>query len=395
MSGLPHTTAVDRVDVLGFHARVLERRQDLVDDLVILAESETPSDDLNLLAQGVKCLEGWIVDKLGDPVGRTLHRSTEHGSMLVLDYPGSGARPVVGLGHYDTVFDAGTLQSWPVEVAGDRITGPGVFDMKGGLVQLVWAMWVLAESGVPRPPMRLVLNGDEEIGSPFSRSLLEEASAGAAAVLVFEASVDGRVKTARKGVGLFDVTAHGIESHAGLDPEAGASAIGEIARVITTLHDGADLARGTSINVGILHGGTRANVVAGRARASLDIRVSTQDEQERVDQLLTMLTPRDDRVRLEISGAWNRPVMPRTDNIAHMYALARATAARMGVELCEASVGGASDGNFVAALGVPVLDGLGAVGGGAHTRNEHISITGMVERTALAAGLLAAFALSC
>lgn len=392
MSGLPPVAVVDDVETGELHAWLRERTHDLVADLVALAELETPSDDLELLARGVKHLEEWVTERLGEPTGRAAQTSEEHGPVLVLDYPGTGSSTLVGLCHYDTVFDAGTLRTWPVRVDGDRVSGPGVFDMKGGLVQLVWALRVLAELGMPRPPVRLVLNGDEEIGSPFSRPLLEVACADAAAVLVFEASADGAVKTARKGVGLFSVTAHGVESHAGLDPLAGASAIDEVARVVTTLHDAADLSLGTSINVGTLRGGSRANVVAGSARANLDIRVASDEERARVDRLLASLAPRDDRARLVVSGEWNRPVMPRTAGIAHMYELAGAVAARLGIDLPEASVGGASDGNFVAAMGIPVLDGLGAVGGGAHARHEHVSITGMVERTALAAGLVAAFA---
>jgi glutamate carboxypeptidase len=240
----------------------------------------------------------------------------------------------------------------------------------------------------------LVINGDEEVGSPFSRPLLEEAVDGADAVLVFEGSADGAVKTARKGVGLFQVRATGVESHAGLDPEAGASAIGEIARVVTTLHGAADLAAGTTINVGVLHGGRRPNVVAGSAEARLDVRVATPEELERVSGLLDSLTAVDPRVEIEVTGAWNRPVMTRTTEIAQMYELARAVASRIGVDLDEASVGGASDGNFVAALGIPVLDGFGAVGAGAHAAHEHVSVAGMLERTALAAGVLATFAVA-
>lgn len=392
MNKLPDPSALDAVDVDRVHAWVTGQKQHLVDDLVALAELETPSDHLDLLAKGLTFVEKWILERLGAPAGHACYQSAEHGSTLVLDYPGTGHRQVVGLGHYDTVFDAGTTQSWPVHVDGDRITGPGVFDMKGGLVQLIWSLRALRELGIPRPPVRLVLNGDEEIGSPFSRPVLEQASADAAAVLVFEASADGAVKTARKGVGLFDVTARGVESHAGLDPEAGASAVDEIARVIRTLHEGADLDSGTSINVGVVKGGTRANVVAGSARVNVDIRVATVEEQVRVDALLASLAPCDDRVKLVVSGAWNRPVMPRTNEIAQMYALAKRVAARLGVDLREASVGGASDGNFVAALGIPVLDGFGAIGGGAHARHENVSISGMVERTVLAAGVIAGFA---
>jgi glutamate carboxypeptidase len=310
---------------------------------------------------------------------------------VVLEYAGTGAHPLALLAHYDTVWGAGTLDDWPVRVDGDRITGPGVFDMKAGLVQAVWAVRALRAAGVPHPPLRLLLNGDEEIGSPFSRPLIERACADAAAVLVFEASADGAVKTGRKGVGLFDLQVRGVESHAGLDPESGASAVDEIARLVLQLHAAADPAAGTTVNVGVLQGGTRSNVVAGSARAGVDVRVRSVQAQERIDQLLRGLTPRDPRVRVTVRGGWNRPVMEPSAAIASVYALAHRAAERLGFELRETSVGGASDGNFAAAMGRPVLDGLGAVGGGAHARHEHVSIEGMVERAAVAAAVIGAF----
>jgi glutamate carboxypeptidase len=268
-----------------------------------------------------------------------------------------------------------------------------VFDMKAGLVQAVWAIRALRAAGTPHPPLRLVLTGDEEIGSPFSRPIIEAACADAAAVLVFEASAGGgAVKTARKGVGLFDVHVRGVESHAGLDPTAGASAIDEIARAVRTLHAATDLAEGTTVNVGLLRGGTRSNVVAGSAEASIDVRVPSLAAQDRIDALLAGLHTHDPRAAITVSGGWNRPVMERSAPIAAMYALARASAAQLGVDLPETAVGGASDGNFAAAIGLPVLDGLGAVGGGAHARHEHVSVEEMVERAAVAAGVIAAFA---
>ena len=384
---------IDSIDIPGLFEWVAGQQDRLVDDLVRLAQLETPSDDVGLLEVGLKYLDDWITERIGKSSKRSLYQSVEYGSTVVLDYSGVGPNRIVCIGHYDTVFDRGTLTSWPVQVDGDRISGPGVFDMKGGLVQLVWALRALIELGIDPPPFRLVLNGDEEIGSPFSRPLLEDACLGAAAVLVFEGSADGAVKTARKGVGLFTVTAEGVESHAGLDPDAGASAIEEIAQVITDLHNGADSQSGTSINVGIVDGGTRANVVAARATAQIDIRVATSAEQARVDRLLAALSPRHSRVRLQVTGGWNRPIMTRSDEVAQMYALACGVADRLGFQLAEASVGGASDGNFVAALGIPLLDGLGAVGRGAHARHENVSIDGMVQRTALAAGIIATFAL--
>ena len=363
-----------------------------MDDLVALAEQETPSDDPGLLAKGLAHVEAWVERRLGAAERRVLHEDERHGATVVLDYPASSTELIVALGHYDTVFDAGTLAEWPVRVEGDEVSGPGVFDMKGGLVQMVWAMGALDELGVPRPSMRLVINGDEEIGSPFSRPIIEDSVTGAAAVLVFEGSAaGGAVKTARKGVGLFDVVVTGLEAHAGLDPLAGASAVDEIAAVITTLRDATDLEAGTSINVGVLSGGRRRNVIAGSATAGIDVRVATLEEQQRVERLLASLHPRDPRVTICVEGGWNRPVMTRTAEVAHLYTLARAVATGLGVDLQEASVGGASDGNFVAALGIPVLDGLGAVGQGAHARHEAISVEGMIERTALAAGLLTTF----
>lgn len=391
MSPLPPLDSMACLDVRRIHQWLAEQTAGMVDDVSLLVGLETPSDNVMLLDAGLVQIESWVTERLGPPGHRTAWASNDYGDVLMLDYPGTGTNRLVALAHYDTVFDTGTVQARPVCVDGDVVRGPGVFDMKGGLVQLVWAVRALDRLGVPRPCVRLVLNGDEEIGSPFSRAILEDVSRGADAALILESSVDGAVKTARKGVGLFRVTATGVEAHAGLEPELGASAVDEIARVVIALHGGADLDQGTSINVGVVRGGSRPNVVAGAATADLDVRVSSATEQARIDDLLASLRPRDERVRLELSGGWNRPVMVRTDGIAQMYELARAAAGQLQVDLQEASVGGASDGNFVAAMGIPVLDGLGAVGAGAHARQEWISIAGMVERAALAAALIAVF----
>lgn len=308
MSPLPPLDSMACLDVRRIHQWLAEQTAGMVDDVSLLVGLETPSDNVMLLDAGLVRIESWVTERLGPPGHRTAWASNDYGDVLMLDYPGTGTNRLVALAHYDTVFDTGTVQARPVCVDGDVVTGPGVFDMKGGLVQLVWAVRALDRLGVPRPCVRLVLNGDEEIGSPFSRAILEDVSRGADAALILESSVDGAVKTARKGVGLFRVnTATGVEAHAGLEPERGASAVDEIARVVIALHGGADLDQGTSINVGVVRGGSRPNVVAGAATADLDVRVSSATEQARIEDLLASLRPRDERVRLELSGGWNDP----------------------------------------------------------------------------------------
>lgn len=371
---------------------VAGHRNQIVQDLTDYVSAETPSDDKRLLRKGLDWIEDWLQSRIGTPASRRLVDGGEYGDILVLDYPANddgGGAWVTALCHYDTVWSAGTLDSWPVTVDGDRFTGPGAFDMKGGLVQLVWALKGAEELGLPRPNVRLVLNGDEEVGSPASRAIIEEEVIRGSSVLVFEASAGGALKTARKGVGIFQVTVLGEEAHAGLDPEAGVSAIDEIARVVLELHGASDLAEGTTLNVGLLKGGTRTNVKAGSATAQIDVRVSSDLEARRIDGVLQRLSPQNAKAVLEVNGGWNRPVMARSEETARLFDEACAVADELDFPLEETSVGGASDGNFAAALGLPVLDGLGAVGDGAHARNEWISIAGMLERTCLAAGLLA------
>lgn len=362
----------------------------MVADLTAYIEQETPSDDRAALEAGLAWVRSWLGERIGEPADERRTDGGEHGDILVLDYPasGGGTGRVAVLCHYDTVWPLGTLEGWPVRVDGDRLTGPGAFDMKAGLVQAVWAIRAARDAGLPLPAIRLVLNGDEETGSPASRPVIEAEVIECDAVLVFEASAAGALKTARKGVGIFEVTTRGIEGHAGLDPERGVSAIDEIARVVVQLHGAADLAAGTSVNVGTLRGGSRSNVTAGFATALVDVRVADHEERVRIDEVLQGLAPRHELAGLEVGGGWNRPVMQRSEGTARLFALAEEAAAELGTSVTETSVGGASDGNFAAALGVPVLDGLGAVGDGAHARHEWISIGGMVERAGIAALLL-------
>ena len=391
--GIPPLDVSSKVDVSAAHAWLVKNRDAMLADLATYVSVETPSTDKECLDRGLAWIQNWIKESLGAPAATRVVDGGEHGDIMLLEYPGTGPRPLLVLCHYDTVWDKGTLAEWPFSVEGNVATGPGAFDMKAGLVQVVWALRALDQAGLTRAPVRLLLTADEEIGSPASRPVIESASEDVAAVLVPEPSAAGAIKTARKGIGMFRIDVYGVEAHAGLDPTAGASAIDEIARVILYLRALADLDRGTSVNIGTVRGGTRGNVVAGHARVTIDIRVSTAAEAERVDTGLAQLAPSEPRLRIEVGGGWNRPVMERTDPIAQIYELARTLAAAQGFTLGEVAVGGGSDANFVAGRGVPVLDGLGAVGAGAHSRGEWVDIDAMPERAALAAALIHAFSL--
>ncbi|MFE9365418.1 2-dehydropantoate 2-reductase [Streptomyces sp. NPDC006978] len=363
-------------------------REDMVDDLAAYTSQGSASDDREALAACLTWVRGWLDGALGAPQAEEVLERERTGDVLVRRYPGTGDRPVLLLGHYDTVWPTGTLEEWPFRRDGDLITGPGVFDMKAGLVQAVWGLRALDALGLPRPACTLMLNGDEETGSLTSSEAIVAEARGSRAALVFEAAAGGAVKTARKGVGLFTVTVTGKEAHAGLDPDAGASAVEELAHQILFLAGLRDPEAGTSLNVGVIEGGTRSNVTAGRAVARLDVRVATAAEQDRIGAALDALLPVDRRTSIEVTGGWNRPVFERTAGVAELAELAHSCAADLGWDLRETSVGGASDGNFVVAAGVPVLDGIGAVGSGAHARSENTSVAGMVERAALTAMVL-------
>ncbi|MFE6610639.1 M20 family metallopeptidase [Amycolatopsis sp. NPDC057786] len=364
----------------------------ILDDLRSIVELETHSYDKPMLDKGLDTIRAWVFDRLGAPDTEARHTDMVRGDVLELGYAGTAPGTVLLLSHYDTVWPTGTLAGWPYTDEDGRVTGPGAFDMKLGLVQSVWALRGLRELGLPHPSVKFLFNGDEEIGSPHSRPYIEAASEGALATLVFEASLDGKLKTARKGVGLFDVTATGVEAHAGLDPYAGASAIHALAEIVGQLASAGSRELGTTVNVGTISGGTGRNVTAGGASCGVDVRVAEPSEMDRIDKLFAGLEATDPRVGISVEGEWNRPPMTPNDPSRALFASARKVAADAGWELEETAVGGASDGNFVSALGRPVLDGLGAVGGGAHARDEHILVRHIPERTALAIGLIAALA---
>jgi glutamate carboxypeptidase len=302
----------------------------------------------------------------------------------------ASARTTLVVGHTDTVHPRGSVAARPVRVEAGRLFGPGVFDMKANCAVVLEAARVMSGLGLaPRVPVVALLTCDEEIGSHSGRPLVEHEARRACAAFVLEPSAPGgRAKTARKGVGLWTVAAHGVAAHAGLDPTAGASAIVELARQVVRLHELTDLALGTTYNAGTIRGGTGSNVVAADAEAEVDVRFSTLDEARRVEELMRTLAPFDPRVHVTATGAVNRPPLERTSAVERLYLRARALAEQIGFELGEQAVGGASDGNFIAALGVPVLDGLGVEGDGAHAAHEHVVVADLARRVALLAGLL-------
>ncbi len=300
---------------------------------------------------------------------------------------------ILALGHSDTVWSLGTLAKMPFRNAEGRLWGPGVLDMKSGIAFFLFAMEALRELDVPvKRKVILQLNADEEVGSESSRPLTEEAARGSAAVLVLEpgTGLQGKLKTARKGVGDYTVTVRGKASHAGVDFEAGASAIVELARQIERIAEFTNLARGLTVNPGVIAGGTRTNVVAAEARVEVDIRVAREKDAPALDKKFRALKPVDKRCTIAVEGGLNRPPMERSAGVRQLFQTAKALASQIGVELEESATGGGSDGNFTAGLGIPTLDGLGGVGEGAHAPNESILIARIADRTALLAMLVSA-----
>lgn len=308
--------------------------------------------------------------------------------IIIRAFQGEG-KPVLLLGHTDTVHPIGTLDRNPVRFENDKFFGPGIFDMKANVVLMIEALQFFEEHGQrPARPITIVLSCDEEVGSHTGRPIIEQEAENAEMCLVLEPSSNGRVKTGRKGTGMFTLRAKGIPAHAGLEPEKGASAILEIVRQIGRLNTLNENDAGTTVNVCTASGGTTTNVIPESAECTIDVRFLTLDEGERVYEEIFGLKPFDERVTLEILGSMNRPPLERTNGVIHLYQKARDIAGSFGYELGETQVGGASDGNFVAAMDVPVLDGLGIAGAGAHTLEEHILVSDIAKRATLLAWLL-------
>ncbi len=323
----------------------------------------------------------------------TLLRQRERGNHVRAEWrPGgnSSRGQILVLGHLDTVYDAGTIARMPFRVSRGRAWGPGIFDMKGGLVIALHAVDALAATGyLPEKRIVFLWTSDEEIGSGSSRAAIEHEAKRSYAVLVLEpaSGPDGRVKTGRKGVGEIELLVTGRSAHAGLNPEDGINAIEEIALQIARISRWNQPRRGITLNAGIIEGGTRTNVIPERARVVVDLRATHSEDMRALERKFRQLRPILQGAKLEVRGGFNRPPMePKMS--ATLYAIARALAGEMGVKLEETFVGGGSDGNFTAALGVPTLDGLGVVGEGAHSPRENIVVRTLPERAALLAGLL-------
>jgi glutamate carboxypeptidase len=370
--------------LLAFCERDVEYALQLIEALVAL---ESPSTDKSAVDRCGRALAACLRD-LGGTVD--IFPQDVRGDHIRARFGGHG-RPVMLLGHFDTVWPVGTLAKMPCRRDGGRLYGPGTFDMKAGIAIAVLALRALNETGTPHPPLVMMWTTDEEIGSGTSRETIEAEARQASAVLVLEpALADGALKTARKGCGEFELTVTGVSAHAGLDPGKGASAIHELATQISAIESLQDLARGISVNVGVVSGGSRPNVVAEEARAVIDVRAPTAEDAARVEGMLRALKPQRSRTRLMIRGGFDRPPLERTAGVVRLFSIARDVASSLGHNLSEDSAGGGSDGNFTAAIGVPTLDGLGAIGDGAHAAHEHVDISAVPWRAALIAGLLSA-----
>ncbi len=378
--------------MLALREHFAARQHELLAFTCALVETESPSGDkegsaavVSLLASAassissVNSVERFAGEEFGEHVAvRAFAKSDSSRSILIL-------------GHTDTVHPRGSIKERPWRAVGNRIYGPGIFDMKVNCALALEALRACEAVGLQtRSAITILLTCDEESGSPGGRPLVEAEAAASRAVLVIEPSASGgRVKTARKGTGMFAIDVKGRAAHAGLDPEKGVSAVLELAKQTVRLHELNDPVEGTTVTVNVVHGGTHSNVIPAEARAEVDMRFTSADAGARTERKILTLTPFDPDAALTVSGGINRPPLERTQQVKSLYAHARALASLIDYDLGETSVGGGSDGNFVGALGVPVLDGLGVQGDGAHAAHEHILCDDIPTRGALLAGLIA------
>jgi glutamate carboxypeptidase len=366
------------------------KEADLLDLTRKLVLAESPSDTkpavdacTSLAAAHMKGLGGRV----------RLHRQRAFGDVLEARFgprtTSGGDKPVLLLGHLDTVWPLGTLKTMPCHVAHGRLWGPGTLDMKTGVAMALTAIEMVQEADLFRREIIVLLNSEEEVGSPVSRAITERVAGECSAVYVLEPAQGLAYKTARKGTGNWRIEIKGVAAHAGVDFEKGASALRELAHVIETVSGWTELKRGLTVSVGLAGGGSKTNVIPAAAWAEVDVRIARKADGSRIERKFARLEASDSRCSVSVTGGINRPPMERTRGTVRLYEQARSVAAELGFELPEASTGGASDGNFTSALGIPTLDGMGAVGEGAHASHESVMIEHLAPRTALLAALLA------
>jgi glutamate carboxypeptidase len=355
-----------------------------------LVEIESPSGDKAAVDAAVDVLAIWC-DALGGRVKR--HRQKEYGDLLEITFGQVDAaqKPVMLLGHLDTVWALGTLAKMPWREDKKKIYGPGVYDMKSGVMMALTAIAALQDLNALTTPVILLLVSEEEIGSPVSRPVTERIARECRAAFVMEPAqgMQGAYKTARKGIANYELRVRGVAAHSGVDFEKGHSAILELARLLTKVEKFTDVKSGLTVNPGVIGGGTRSNVIAAEAWAEVDVRITKASDAKRVEKMFHALTCKDKHCVLTVTGGMNRPPMERKAGTIALFKRVRRIAAEMGVKLEEAATGGASDGNFTAGVGTPTLDGMGPVGEGAHAPHESVMKDSLVERTVLLAAMIA------
>ncbi|MGI8669308.1 MAG: M20 family metallopeptidase [Aridibacter sp.] len=363
-----------------------QNKQDEITDLIReIVEIESPTYDID----GSKKVVDWIGNEikqiLPDAKIERIFKENYGEHLIIRAFEDvKNGKPILLLGHTDTVHPIGSKEQNPTRIEDGKLYGCGTFDMKANIVLILQVFKALKEFGLkPLRPINVLLACDEEVGSDTGRELVEREAKKAEFCLVFEPSLNGKVKTGRKGTGNYILKTHGIPSHAGLEPKKGASAILEIAKQIEKLHGFTNFEIGTTVSVGTIKGGTTSNVVPAEAECSIDVRFETLDEANRIENEFKSLKPFDERVKLELLGEINRPPMERTEGVVKLFEKAKTLAKTFDCELEETQVGGASDGNFVGALGVPLLDGLGIAGDNAHRLDEYVLVEDIPNRATL------------
>ena len=383
-------------------AAARRRRPALLAQIEELVAIESPSENKAAVDGAGRLVAEWL-EAMGGKV--RWHKQKKFGDLLeaglaprravIGKHSAAGKRsierPILLLGHLDTVWPMGTLAAMPFRIAKGCAFGPGIFDMKAGVVMAVHALAILQEADALDVPVVMLLNSDEEVGSPCSRTVTEKLAQECSAVFVLEPAqgLQGAYKTARKGVGQYAIHVEGVAAHSGVDFSNGHSAVLELARQIETISGFTDLKTGLTVNPGVIRGGTRVNVIAAEATAEIDVRIARMRDAGRVERLFRGLRPADRACKITVTGGINRPPMERGAGTARLFLQAQELAGELGFALEEASTGGGSDGNFTAAMGISTLDGMGAVGEGAHAAHESIRIDALAERTALLAAMIA------